>query len=396
MDPVIGALPRADVLAVDGEIAAIGPDLSVAGAEVLDVSGHVVLPGFVDSHRHVWQAPLRGIGADMSLGDYLNVVLGQIAPRYQPADMRLATLLGAAEALDAGVTTVFDWNNATLSPQHADAALDGFAAAGIRAVLGHGNPDDPADVRRLANRTGRVTTGLAIIGPEYMPFDLAARHIRLGRELGLVVSMHVGGGGPSTAVTRLHEADLLGPDLNLVHNNTISDDEVKMLVDSGVGITVTPTVEALMGHGSSAYGRFVDAGGAPAIGVDVVVNSVPDLFEPMRDALRAQRGRGANTPAAQLLRAVTIDGARAIGLADVVGSLAVGKRADIVVLGGLGHLTGTGDVAGAVVTSLGPADVRVVLVDGRVVKRDGHLVEHDLAALRAAAVEVARRVHPRS
>ena len=63
----------------------------------------------------------------MSLGDYLNVVLGQIAPRYQPADMRLATLLGAAEALDAGVTTMFDWNNATLSPEHADAALDGFA-----------------------------------------------------------------------------------------------------------------------------------------------------------------------------------------------------------------------------------------------------------------------------
>jgi 5-methylthioadenosine/S-adenosylhomocysteine deaminase len=385
--------PRADVLIKDGAIAAIGESLSGEGAEVIEADGMVVMPGFVDSHRHLWQAPLRGVGADMTLVDYFRVVQGQALPAFLAEDTHLATLLGAVEAIDAGITTIFDFSNVSRSPDHTDAAVDALTAAGIRAVLGHTNPDDEAEVQRLAQLTGRVTGGLAIVGPEYGPWDDGVRQIRLGRRLGMAVSMHASGGGPDLAIPRMYEAGLLGPDLNLVHLNNVTADEVKMLVDSDVGVTVTPTVEALMSHGSSSYGRFLDGGGHVALGVDVVINALPDLFEPMRDTLRSERLRTRTMPpAASVLPAATIDGARALGMADRVGSIAVGKRADVILLDGLTHLTHADSIAGAVVCCLGSADVRTVLIDGRIVKRDGHLVGHDLRVLRTAAGELARRV----
>jgi cytosine/adenosine deaminase-related metal-dependent hydrolase len=382
---------RADILVDDGEIIMIGSVPVTNAAEVIDADGLVVVPGFVDGHRHVWQAPLRGIGADMTLPDYFAAVLGRALNAYGPREVHLATLLGAAEALNAGITTVFDWSNATRTPEHTDAVLDAYITAGIRAVVAHGNPDDERDVRRLAAFRGRVTGALAILGTEYGPWDEAVRQIELGRQLGLVVSMHAGG-GPGSPLRHMAKAGLLGPHLQLVHVNNMTGDDAKLLVDNGVGVTVTPVVEATMGHGASSFSRFADAGGRAGLGTDVVVNAPSDLFEPMRDTLRSHRAHtGTMHPAGGILAAATIDSARAIGIGDVVGTVTAGKRADLVLLDGLTHLLGTGDLTGAVVASLGPADVRTVVVDGRVVKRDGRLVGLDLAQLRQATAELARR-----
>jgi cytosine/adenosine deaminase-related metal-dependent hydrolase len=271
--------------------------------------------------------------------------------------------------------------------------VESYDAVGIRAVVGHPDPHSAADVARLVNDTGTVTGGLAILGPVRGSWEDTRRQLRLAREIGAVVSMHAQGGGQDSAVSELFRAGLLGADLNLIHLNDVTDDEAKMLVDAGAGTTVTPLVEATMGHGMSPYGRLRDNGGRVALGVDVVVNSVPDLFEPLRDTLRTERLRtGTMRPAASVLPAATIDSARAIGLADQIGTLEVGKRADIVLLDGLAHLTGAGSVAGAVVTSAGPANVHTVLVNGKLVKRDGRLLQHNLAELRAAATNLARRV----
>ncbi|MEV6599309.1 amidohydrolase family protein [Actinoplanes sp. NPDC051346] len=384
---------RADVLVDGGEIIAVGAFPATDAAEVIDADGLVVAPGLVDGHRHVWQAPLRGIGADMTLPDYLVTVLGRALPAYSPHDAHLATLLGAAEALDAGITTIFDWSNATRTPEHTDAVLDAYATAGVRAVVAHGNPDDERDVRRLAGLRGRVTGALAILGTEYGPWDDAVRQIELARELGLVASMHAGG-GPASPLRRMDEAGLLGPHLQLVHLNALTGEDAKLLVDRGVGVIVTPVVEATMGHGASSFSRFADAGGRAGLGTDVVVNAPPDLFEPMRDTLRSHRAHNGTThPAGAILAAATIDSANAAGVGDIVGTVTPGKRADLILLGGLTHLLDTGDLAGAVVTTLGPADVHTVLVDGRVVKRDGRLVGLDLAGLRRSTVELARRAH---
>ena len=380
---------RADVLVDDGRIAAIGSLPAAHATEEIDAAGLVVAPGFVDGHRHVWQAPLRGLSPDMTLADYFTAVLGRALAACGPDEAHRATLLGAAEGLDAGITTVFDWSNPTGTPDHTDAVLDAYATAGIRAVVAHTNPDDEDDARRVAGLRGRVTGALAVLGPEYGPWDDAVRQITLGRRLGVVVSAHAGG-GPALAARRLHEAGLLGPHLHLVHLNRMTDEDARLLAGTGTGVTVTPVVEATMGHGASAFSRFVAAGGRAGLGTDVVVNATPDLFEPMRDALRAHRlHTGTMHPAGALLAAATGDSARAIGLGDRVGTLAVGRCADVVLLGGLSHLLGTGDLAGAVVTALGPADVRTVVVDGRVVKRDGRPVALDVERLRRATAGLA-------
>jgi 5-methylthioadenosine/S-adenosylhomocysteine deaminase len=379
-------LPDTDVLIEDGVITAIGKDLPHVADTRIDASGKVVMPGLVDAHRHVWQAPLRGVGADMTLPDYFRLILGRALSAYSPDDARLAVLLGAAEALDAGITSVFDWSNTTVTPEHTDAVVDGYAAGGLRTVVGHAAPSGEADLQRLAAMDGLVTGGLAIMGPQYGSWEDGVREIAAAREFGLPVSMHASG-GPGSPFPRMHEEWLLGPDLNLVHMNAMTPVEARMLADAGVAVTVTPVVEATMGHGVSAFGTFLDAGGHAALGTDVVVNAPADLFEPMRDTLRFERMRsGTMYPAAQVLSNATLHGARSIGLGGKTGSLEAGKRADVILVDGLSHPSG-----GGVVASLTPADVHTVIVDGRVVKRDGRLLHLDLAALRTAGLELARR-----
>jgi cytosine/adenosine deaminase-related metal-dependent hydrolase len=385
-------LPDTDLLIEDGAIAAIGPALPADGSRIIEAGGLVVLPGFVDGHRHVWQAPLRGIGVDLTLGEYLEVVLDRALFGYRPEDARLACLLGAVEALDAGITTVFDWSNCLRTPAHTDAVVEAYREAGVRAVVAHGNASDQADVRRLAALTGTVTGAVASFGPRYTPWEQMVSDITLARSLGTMISMHARGGAGS-ATERLYAEGLLGPDIQLVHVNGLTADEAKILVDTGTAVVATPVVEGTMGHGTSVYGAIRDAGGRTGLGTDVVVNAPTDLFEPMRDTLRTERLRtGSMPPAASFLSASTVDSARMVGLADVVGTLAVGKRADVVLLDGLGHLTGgPATLAGAVVASSMVTDVHTVLVDGRVVKENGRLAA-DLASLRASGYELAHRV----
>jgi cytosine/adenosine deaminase-related metal-dependent hydrolase len=377
--------PQTDVLVDGGVITAVASGLTAPpGATVIDAAGMVVMPGLVDGHRHVWQAPLRGIGADMTLPDYLGALLGPILAAYTPADAGLTTLLGAVEALDAGITTVFDWSNTTTTAAHTDAVRDAFAAAGIRAIVGHVHADHEAFARRIARGPVTVSAGLAILGLEYGDRRETERAVHAARDLGMPVSMHAGG----PAVRALHDAKLLDRHTHLVHLNTATADDAKLLVDSGAGVTVTPVVEGTMGHGASAYGRLHDAGVRPGLGTDVVVNAPTDLFEPLRDTLRTRRlHTGTMLPAASVLPAATADSARAIGLDHLVGTVAVGKRADLLLLSGLARPS-----AAAAVVSATPSDVDTVLVDGRVVKRAGRLLDHDLHALRDAGRQVARRV----
>jgi 5-methylthioadenosine/S-adenosylhomocysteine deaminase len=363
----------ADVLISDGAIAGIG---SFSGCPAISADGLVVLPGFVDTHRHLVQAPMRGSGADLTLGAFLSERLPRMV--LTPAEVRAAVLLGAVEALNAGVTTVLDWGHGGAC----EVEVEALQEAGIRAVYGV----SPADAPRFTP-AGLVCAAVASFGPA-LSIEDNVRDIELARSLGLTTTMHITETG---AVSRL--AGLLGPDLHFVHGNACSDDELRMLADAGCGLTVTPSVESMMGHGAPVYGRFLAAGGIPALGVDVVINSTADMFEQMRAALWLERLRGFSLEAGTLLGSATSDGARAIGLGDTIGSVDVGMRADLVLLDGFAHLP-PDLLAGGIVSTGGVADVRTVLVDGRVVKRDGVLVDHDLATLRAAVSGLARRVLP--
>lgn len=369
-----------DVLIKDGVIAAIG---AVGDdPEVIDAEGLVVIPGFVDTHRHLAQSGLRGIGPDMTLAYYLSDLLQRM--QFSVEEAAQSILFGAVEALNAGVTTILDWSVASIP---AEVSIDALTESGIRAVFGHNNVDDERDIRRHADRKGLVTTALAPLGPDYLSIEDTTRHINLARELGLVTSTHVGGQKPG-GVAALR--DLLGPDIHLVHGNRNTDDEIKMIVDSGATLTVTTIVESMMGHGNPAYSRITQAGGKPALGVDVVIGNRPDMFSEMQATLWYERASDAKIAAADLLQAATRNGAEALKLN--TGELAPGRQADLVLLDGLQHLLGTSAIEGAIVTTLGPENVRTVLVDGKIVKQDGVLRDHDLEALRAQTKHLAARV----
>jgi cytosine/adenosine deaminase-related metal-dependent hydrolase len=373
-----------DVLIKDGIIAAIGSaeDGTENGTEVLDADGLVVIPGFVDTHRHLVQSALRGLGGDMTLDYFLSEVVTRMA--FSPEEAGQSILLGAAEALNAGITTILDWS---IAPLPAEVSVEALTQAGIRAVFGHGNVGDEADVRRYADRTGLVTTAMATPGVDYASIEDTIRHITLARDLGLVSSIHVGGQKPG-GVAALR--DLLGPDLHFVHGNRNTDDEIKMIVGSGATLTVATIVESMMGHGKPAYSRIVQAGGKPALGIDAIVSTRPDMFGEMRATLWHERVNDAKISTADVFEAATKTGAEALKLN--TGELKAGKRADLVLLDGLQHLLGTSAVEGGIVTTLGPENVRTVLVDGRIVKQDGVLRDHDLETLRAQTRHLAARV----
>lgn len=403
-----------DVLIEDGRIVAVGPDLPApAGTTVLDATDRIVLPGFVDTHRHVWQAVLRSIAVDVDLPVYFNLVRQQIGPRFRPEDVRAGNVLGALECLDSGITTVQDFAYARadrVTPDgyvagesdfdYAEAALDGLRAVGIRAVFGYLlTPEDTAAVRRACAMFGADTPLLTMVaaslGPSNQHLESIVADWRLADELGTAIVTHVASGPVNDRpIELLRDNGLLRPDILYVHGNSLADDELAMIGDSGGKVSITPAVEARLGHGGPLIGRLRTAGVTTGLGVDVVTTVGGDMFSVMRAGLlTSYLAPGPHLTPADLLRMATLDGAVALGLGDQVGSLKVGKQADLVLLRADDvNLAGAHDPIGAVVSAAHPGNVDTVLVAGKIVKRSGLLLNHDLADVRGRAREAAEYV----
>ncbi|MEU0938611.1 amidohydrolase family protein [Embleya sp. NPDC005971] len=393
-DPHVTARPDTDVLIKRGTIVAVGPSLSAEGAEVVDARDRIVLPGFVDTHRHVWQSVLRAVAVDSDLGDYLGRVLGRLSPAMRPEDVYTGNLAGALECLDAGITTVHDFSHVQHRAEHGDAAVHGLRAAGIRAVFGYGHPPfdpaarDPRLVRDLRDRLfpgddDPVTLALAPGGPSYTPIELVEQDWRLAADLDIPLAVHVGSGPVAQRpIEALRDRGLLNARTLYIHGNSLPDDELAMIADSGGTLSIAPHIEAQMGHGAPMINRARAAGLVTGLGVDVVTSGPGDMFSLLRAALlTSQLANGPRLFAADVLRMATIGGATALGLADRIGSLAVGKQADLILLraNAINLVGAAHDIAGAVVASAHPGNVDTVLVAGRTLKRAGRLTHPHLA-----------------
>ena len=410
----------ADVLIADGVIAAIGPEIAAQDADVIDAAGMIVAPGFVDTHRHVWQTQLRTVASDWSLLDYLVHVRLIAAAFYTADDAYLGNLVGALEALDAGVTTLVDHCHIINTPEHAREAARGLIDAGGRAIFCFGTfpntprvaMDVPADpdwrrgaaeaLRRgaLASDTGLVRFGFAPSEAESMSLDDLTSEIAFARSLGAAaISCHVAMGpydAGARRVRRMGEAGLIGPDLLFVHGAALTDQELGLIAAAGAGISATPETELQMGMGFPVAFRAREAGVRAGLGVDIVSNYSGDMFMPMRLGLQATRaarnaafqarGRApaAITPlAVEALRMATLGGAEAIHMERQIGSLAVGKSADIILVGtDTVHMTPAHDAVGALVLNARPSDIDIVIVAGRIVKRHCRLLCADWPSLR--------------
>ncbi|MGY5123954.1 amidohydrolase family protein [Streptomyces nigrescens] len=408
--------PHTDVLVEDGRIAAVGRGLPFdeadTGLEVIDARDLIVLPGFIDTHRHLWQAVLRSAAVDESLDSYLGRILGDLSGRFTPADVYTGNLLGALECLDAGITTVQDFSHVQYSPEHCTAAVEALREAGIRAVFGYGYPvfDDTARqadwVRRartdhFGSPDGLLTMALAPVGPSFTTPETVREDWLLARELELSLAVHVNAGPVAQRpIAALQEQGLLRSETLYVHGNALPDSELRLIAESGGAVAITPAIEASMRFGAPMAGRLRRAGIPTGLGADAVTSAPGDMFSLMRAALMSSHFDGdgeAGAPtikAADVLRMATAEGAEALGLADEVGSLGVGKRADLVLLraDAINLAPVAHDPIGAVVTAAHPGNIDTVLVDGRPVKRGGQLVYGELGGVLATAHRAAERL----
>ncbi|RAS66035.1 cytosine/adenosine deaminase-related metal-dependent hydrolase [Lentzea atacamensis] len=365
-DPVV-VMPGTDVLVSDGRIAAVGKGLPAA--TVIDCTDRIVLPGFVDTHRHLWQVLMRSFCADMTLGEYLERMLMPVQAVLSPDELRIGTLAGALECMASGITTVQDFSFAPTFG-HAEAAVRGLRESGVRAMYGYGQPVfGPAcaeeDVRRgAALGGGLVDIALAPLGPSFSDIGVVERDWLLARSLGMRVVTHVAGKG--NPISALRDRGLLDANTTFVHGNELGDDELKLVAEAGAGVSIAPAVEAVMGHGVPMVRRTRAFGVPTGLGVDTVTAVAGDMFSLMRAALLSTHlSEGVHVTPADVLRMATIEGAAAIGMADRVGSLGVGKHADLVVLRADDlNLLGTHDPVAALVTAAHPGNLEKVFVGG--------------------------------
>jgi 5-methylthioadenosine/S-adenosylhomocysteine deaminase len=406
MRPQPVVLRDTDVHVADGRIVAVGSGLGVPGAEVIDARERIVLPGFVDTHRHGWQSVLRAAALDIDLGGYLELVAGRLAPALDPTDVATASLLTGLECLDAGITTVQDYAHIAYTPEHASAAVEGLQASGVRAVFGYGRPvlAEPQpwraeDVKRvrtelLPDDDGLVTMRLAAVGPSYGDVEETVADWRLAQELGLRIAVHVGAGPVAhRPLALLRELRIAAPGTLYVHGNSLPDEELTLIADTGGALSITPAVEARMGHGAPTLGR-VRALGVPAgLGIDVVTTVPGDMFAVMRAALlTVDASGGERVPMADVLAAATLGGAAALGMADRIGSLRPGSQADVVLLRTDAVSSAGGHDPIGVAVNAHPGLVDTVLVAGRVVKRDGQLLHSAVSDVVAEAARMALRL----
>jgi cytosine/adenosine deaminase-related metal-dependent hydrolase len=408
IDPRIGELDGCDVLIDRDRIVAVGRGLDADDALVVDASGMVVMPGFVDSHRHTWEGALRNLASDAPLegrSSYHSQVLGMLAPAFRPEDAYAGSLLSALGAIDAGVTSLLDWSHIQLSPQHTDAAIRALEDSGIRAVFAYGFPwwgkwDDRqpgwflrAAAEHFSSEDRLLSLALAAPGPELADLEVTRDHWTLAREAGARISTHVGVGsyGLDGRLEEFGRGGLLGADTTYIHCTTLRDTEIQMIVDTGGTVSLAPSVEMMMGYGTPPVQKFLDRGLKPSLSVDVETHAPSDMFTQMRSVLALQHSTAAadgKSPIAarDVLEYATIEGARANGLDAKIGSLTPGKRADIIMLRtDRLNVMPLDDPATAVVASMDTGNVDTVMIGGRVMKRGGELLHVDWPAVRRLA-----------
>ena len=411
MDENVGNFERGDILITGATITAVGQYLNAEGAHVIDATNMIAMPGMVDSHRHSWEGQLRRINPNATcLDDYSNATHFSFAKYYRPSDIYVGNLLTALSAIDAGITTIIDNSHNSRTAAHSDAAVEALLDAGIRAIHASGAPVSgdwdrahwPGNWQRLQEKYFRNNpeslVSLAVMAQ--LEPELWAE----ARRLGLPIVTEFFGAEMGAELRSLHQQGLLGPDNIFNHCTALPDEGWKILREAGVRVNVCPRSDAHYGieDGMFAIEAAQRHGITPGLSVDNETSYSTDMFMEMRVAFYLQRVMGMHKrqhcrgteysltmlPAAQLLKAATVDGAYCAGLQDKVGSLTPGKQADLILINaGDINLYPNGNAFGTVVHATERSNIDTVMIGGRIVKQNGMVVGVDRARLHAAIDE---------
>lgn len=409
MDPVLGELPSGDVHVRDGGIVAVAANIAAPGAEPIDGRGTICMPGFVDTHWHLWTSVLRPVMRQDDPQRGYFPVTNRLGMHYTPEDSYRSVRLGLAEAISAGVTSTQNWAHNVRSPAHADAEIRAMRDMGIRGRFAYGNPQgdpndkpmDLADLKRVSRELpadGLISLGICSrnVGKDPNPLrgnvtiDMAKREWGAARELALPITLHTSGPSP---IKLLEEAGLLGSDVQLVHPLLTTPDERAILLARGTSYSSSPTGESRRpaSAGVIQVGELVEDGCRVSLSIDHNTTYNCDFFVAMRVlySLTLHRlGNRSKLTTRRLVELATIEGARDLGIADKVGSLTPGKRADLITVRTTDiNMAPVGDPFDALVALAQPTNIDLVAVDGRILRRGGRFTALDHAKVLAEASE---------
>ena len=399
--------PVADVLIQDDKVVEVGPGIRARDAEQVDAADTIVMPGFVDSHRHAWRSLFRNLGLGVPQPED---TLADPGGNFGPEDFYAAALIGLLGAVEAGITTVVDWPDVHLDEAAADAMLRAHADAGLRTVFVHdaGEGRSAAPIRELvaglsgtAGPSTTVAVGFARLGPGDV--EPSAGAWTLARELGLPIHLHAGSVS-SEAILEAAKQGLLGEDVTVAHCSDLDDAALDAIAASGATVSLSPSSDMASGLGSPPIQQLIDRDIRPGLGVDEERVTPGDLFAQMRAAISTQHATLFDLKLAgkaglprlmstrDVIRCATVEGARVAGSRGVTGSIEPGMQADIIVLRtDRPNIFPINDPIGAVVWGMDTSNVDRVFVAGHVLMRDGVLAA-DVERARALAVAARERI----
>jgi len=406
----------ADVLVSGERIAEIGPGLQVpAGTVEVDATGGIIMPGMIDTHRHMWQTAMRGYGADWTLTQYFVWYYLQWGKVFRPQDIYAGNLLAAIEAIDAGVTTTVDWSHGLQTVDHAEAAVDALTEVPGRFVLAYGNIQQgpwewsiAPEFRDFVSR--RFGTSNDMLGFQ-MAFDVTGdpafperAAFEVARDLGVPVTTHAGVWGATNddGIRLMHEGGFMSPSNIYVHAATLTRDSYNRIAATGGSASVSTESEQSAGQGYPPTWQLREHDIPVSLSMDTSVWWSGDLFSAMRTTLGADRSRehleahgkqetvtNCHLRAEEVVDWATRGGAKALGLDSLIGSLEPGKKADLVLI--------KNDDSPVMFPLINPyghvafqaqrGDVHTVVVNGRVVKYDRRLIATDLAQAKTTVAE---------
>lgn len=400
-------LATGDVLVEDGVITELGPGLRARDADVIDASDAIIMPGFVDTHRHLWKTLFRNFGETVESGG-APPSPSSYGPHYAADDVYAATLIGLLGAAEAGITTVVDWADLPGGSDHVEAALQAHADAGIRTVFALAAADwlpEPTAPVPPEVPSDRSLTTPAFGSREPSRAANVERDWATARSRGLRIHAHAGTDPANSGVVgELGDVGLLGEDVTLVHCSLLDEADLDAIAESGARVSLAPASEMAIGLGVPPIQGLIDRGIRPGLGVDQEALAPGDIFAAMRSVNSVQHATLFDLKLAgkagipnllttrDVIRYATIDGAGVAGVGDLAGSLEPGKQADILVLRtDRPNIHPVNDPIGAVVWGMDTSNVDWVLVAGEPVVREGELTG-DPARARDLALASQRRV----
>lgn len=447
VDEALGTQLHCDILVEDGVIKAVGPGLSTSGVcDVIDGTNCIVSPGFVDTHHHLWQQLLRGVTTDWSLGNYIEHIRNVYGSLYTPDDVYTANYFAGLDLINNGITTVIDHCHILNSPKHVDAAIKGLKDAHVRGTWCFGFYENPgradlpgsnhtvskpagfdhatrvAEAQRARTEhfpdndpeTQLLTFGGAPAEAEGMTLEALQKDIDLFRSLGArVITMHVAMGNYDVnhqIVQQLGDSKYLDKDLLFSHGASFTESEFALIRASGAGVSSTPETDLQMGMGHPVAFKAAAYGCRVGLGIDITSNQNNDFLALMRLLLQAERGKrhdemmnlaGASrvpfnvTPQShEALYMATMGGAKSINLDHLIGSITPGKRADLVITrcDDMNAVPVTSPI-GALMFNVHIGNIDTVLVNGKIVKKGGQVLNVDWPKLRAEVRERSARMY---